>query len=399
MKILKDMDIKNKDVIVRVDFNVPIEEGKIIDTKRIDDSLKTIVYLINEGCKVILLSHFGKVKKEEDMIKNTLEPVYNYLSGKLDSKVYFSKHTSGVELTKIVVAMNKGEVLLVENTRFEDLNGKLESSNDIQLAEYWASLADVFVLDAFGSCHREHSSTCGIAKFIPSCVGLLVEEEVNSLNKYLINNSKPFGVVMGGAKIDDKLFIIKSLIDKCDVMVLGGGLANTCLKVLGYDMKSSLCSNEEEVLNEVRNILNNYKDKIVLPGDVVVGKIIDPTYVKMTTVDSLLEDEAIYDFGMKSVDVVKSRIANCNTLFINGTLGMYENNMFANGTKELLNYLVDKNVVKVAGGGDAVGAINSLGYSDSFTYLSTGGGATLKFIANGSLVALDRIEEYNANFC
>lgn len=393
-KCVNEIDVLNKRVIVRVDFNVPIKDGKILDTSKIDKALETINYLISQNSKIVLLSHLGKVKSEEDKLINTLKPVYEYLKTVIKSNVYFSEVTRSIDLENKVNNLNAGDVILIENTRWEDFPKKLESSNDPQLSLYWSSLGDVFVLDAFGSSHREHASTCGIARYIPSCYGFLVAKELKYLDEYVLHAEHPFTVFMGGAKIDDKLKVIKVLIDKCDYLLLGGGLANTCLKVMGYNIGGSICSTNEEVLKEVSQLLNNYKNKIILPVDVIVGSTYDNNYIDYKLLDLVTDNETIMDIGVKTINQYKEIIFNqTKTFFMNGTPGKYEDNRFANGTKELCELLKNANCKKIAGGGDAVGAINKLGYDSSFNYLSTGGGATLLYIANGSLAALDKIEK------
>lgn len=395
-KIVNEIDIDNKRVIVRCDFNVPIKNGKILDSSKIDAATETINYLIEHNCKIILLSHLGKVRSEADKQKNTLKPVFEYLKTILKTNVYFYEKTRSLDLDNKVKGLNSREVLLIENTRHEDYPDKLESNNDIQLAMYWSNLGDIFVLDAFASAHRAHASTCGIAKFIPSCYGFLVAKEMANLDKYINHPEHPFTIVMGGAKMDDKLALIKTLIKKCDFMLLGGALANTCLKVLGYDIGSSLASDKPEILKEVYKIVNEYKEKIILPTDAIIGRSYDDNFVDYVTINELNIDDSINDIGVKTLNQYREIINNSTkTLFMNGTVGKYEDKRFANGTKELLEMIKNSPCTKVAGGGDALSAINTFGYQQYFNYLSTGGGATLEYIANGSLIALDVIAKEN----
>lgn len=395
-KIVNEIDIDNKRVIVRCDFNVPIKNGKILDSSKIDAATETINYLIEHNCKIILLSHLGKVRSEADKQKNTLKPVFEYLKTILKTNVYFYEKTRSLDLDNKVKGLNSREVLLIENTRHEDYPDKLESNNDIQLAMYWSNLGDIFVLDAFASAHRAHASTCGIAKFIPNCYGFLVAKEMANLDKYVNHPEHPFTIVMGGAKMDDKLALIKTLIKKCDFMLLGGALANTCLKVLGYDIGSSLASDKPEILKEVYKIVNEYKEKIILPTDAIIGRSYDANFVDYVTINELNIDDSINDIGVKTLNQYREIISNSTkTLFMNGTVGKYEDKRFANGTKELLEMIKNSPCTKVAGGGDALSAINTFGYQQCFNYLSTGGGATLEYIANGSLIALDVIAKEN----
>lgn len=391
-KLVNEIDVQGKRVIVRCDFNVPVKDGNIIDASKIDAAKETINYLIEQNCKIILLSHFGKVKTEEDKINNSLKPVYEYLKEHLNTNVYFHEKPRSLDLELRIAELQPKDVILLENTRFEDVPDKLESSNDPQLAMYWASLADVFVLDAFASAHRAHASTCGIAKYIPSCYGFLVGKEISMLTQYVLQAKHPFTIIMGGAKIDDKLSLIKTLITKCDHMLLGGGLANTALKVMGYNVGTSLVSNDPEVLKEVYDIVNTYREKIILPTDVIIGRAYDEQFVQYAVLNDLTIDDIISDVGLKTLNQYRLILENeTKMLFMNGTVGKYEDRRFANGTKELLEIIRNANCTKVAGGGDAVSAINKFGYQNDFDYLSTGGGATLEFLANGTLPAIEAI--------
>lgn len=390
---IQDMNLTNKKVIVRCDFNVPIKNGQILDDKKIRASLETINYLINQNCRVILLSHLGKVKSAEDKLKNTLEPVAYRLNELLPTKVIFSKQTKSPTLDLRVQALKPKEVLLIENTRYEDFPEKLESNNDIRLASYWASLADVFVLDAFASAHRLHASTAGIAKFIPSCLGFLVQKELKMLDDYCLNPKHPFTIIMGGAKIDDKLDLMLKLLPKCDNLLLTGGLANSCLKALGLNIGSSLATNNQEILNRVREMLIKYRTKINLPLDAIVGVNYNDTYVAQKPINAITENESINDIGPNTINKYASIINESKEVFLNGTAGIYEDKRFANGTKELLQVLKYSSAEVIAGGGDCLSAINNFGYEDAFTYLSTGGGATLEYLVNEKLPAIDAIEE------
>ncbi len=392
-KIVNEVNVVGKKVIVRVDFNVTIKNGKVVDSKRIDDSLKTINYLIAQGSKIILMSHLGKVKNEDDKSKNTLRPVYDYLVGVLNTNVFFSEFTRGIELENLINSLTHGDVLLMENTRFEDLNSKAESSCNEELSTYWASLADIFVFDAFGSAHRSHASTSGLARKMNSCLGFLVNDEINKIDTYVMKATHPFTIVMGGAKVDDKLSLIKSLIDKCDYMLVAGGIANSFLKVLDVNVGESLVTKDTFVLDEIKAILLKDINKIILPTDVIVGKKYDPNYVKQKSIESIESDDVILDIGYNTLNSFKDiLVKSTQTLFMNGTVGLSEDVKFANGTKEILSTLDNCNYVKVAGGGDAVLAINKFGHKDSFTFLSTGGGATLNYIADGSLVVIDEVK-------
>lgn len=392
-KTLKNTDIKNKRVVLRCDLNVPIKDGFILDDSKIKASLETINYLMDNNCKIIILSHLGKVKTPADKAKNSLEPVYNRLRELLKREIYFSRETRAVNLYMQVENMLPKDVLLLENTRFEDLNGNLESGCDPQLSMYWASLCDVFVMDAFGTSHRKHASTYGISKYVPSCIGFLVEKELIALDKFIINGKRPLTIVMGGAKIEDKISLIEKFLDKCDHLLLTGGIANTFLKVLNINVGASLCSKNPEILEKVKNILLNYREKIMLPLDVVVANTYDKNYIKYKRLNELDADDIIYDCGNKTIERYKSIIEESETIFVNGTMGRYEDLRFANGTKEFLNMLANSNKILVAGGGDSVSAINNFGFKDSFTYLSSGGGATLEYLTTNNLPGLEGIDE------
>lgn len=392
-KTLKQTDLKDKKVVLRCDFNVPIENGNILDDTKIRESLETIQYLMDQNCKIVILSHLGKVKTMEDKIKYTLEPVYNRLKELLKREIYFSKETRAVNLFMQVETLLPKDILILENTRFEDLNGNLESGCDTQLAMYWASLCDVFVMDAFGSAHRKHASTYGISKYVPSCIGFLVEKELISLKKFVIDAKKPFTVVMGGAKIEDKIKLIEKFLEKCDYLLLTGGIANTFLKVLNINIGASLASKNPEILEKVKELLLNYRDKIMLPLDVIVANTYDKNYVKYKRLNELDADDIILDCGNKTIEKYKTAIMQSETIFVNGTMGKYEDNRFSNGTKEFLHLLANSEKIVVVGGGDSVSAVNTFGFKDAFTYLSSGGGATLTYLTTNTLEGLMGIDE------
>lgn len=392
-KTLRNTDVKNKRIVLRCDLNVPIKDGFILDDSKIKASLETINYLIENDCKIIILSHLGKVKTKADKAKNTLEPVYNRLRELLKREIYFSRETRAVNLYMQVESMLPKDVLLLENTRFEDLNGNLESGCDPQLSMYWASLCDVFVMDAFGTSHRKHASTYGISKYVPSCIGFLVEKELTCLDKFVINGKRPLTIVMGGAKIEDKIGLIEKFLDKCEHLLLTGGIANTFLKVLNINIGASLCSKNPEILEKVKNMLLTYRDKIMLPLDVIVANTYDENYVKYKRLNELDENDIILDCGNKTIEKYKTAIDESETVFVNGTMGKYEDIRFANGTKEFLRMLSMSNKILVAGGGDSVSAINNLGYTKAFTYLSSGGGATLEYLTTNKLPGLEGIDE------
>lgn len=371
MNTLKDIDIKNKNVIIRCDFNVPMEGNVIKDNSKIVKSIKTLKCLIDNNCKVVILSHFGRVKSEEDKEKNTLKYVGQELSNLLQREVKFVNKCMGEKVKEFVYSCNKGDVILLENTRIMDYPEKLESGNNLELAKFWASLGEIFINDAFGSMHRAHASTAGICKYLPSAIGFLVEDELNHLNILVKEAPHPFCVFMGGAKVDDKLPIIKSLLDRCDYLLLGGGIANSFLKAKGANVGLSVVTNDEAILSELNELMNKYKGKIILP------------------IDFTIDDGIIYDIGSKSIEMYKKYIMDSEIIFVNGTCGKFEDDRFTEGTKGLFEALKMSNKKVIVGGGDTVSAVSKFGYENSFYYLSSGGGATLEYIADGTLKALE----------
>lgn len=389
-KTIRDYDLYNKKVIIRVDFNVPIESGKIMDDNRIKSSLKTIEYAINNNAKVILLSHLGRVKTPEDKEKYSLRIVADRLSELLNKKVIFSSVTTGKELEDKINNLNMQDVLLVENTRFEDLNQERESSNDPTLGKYWASLGDIFINDAFGTSHRSHASNVGIASNIENGIGFLVEEELKNLNLAILNPKRPYALILGGSKISDKIGVIENLVNMCDYILIGGGMAYTFLKSIGYNIGSSIV--DDANLDFCKNILDKYVDKIVLPIDSIVSKKIDGDVLEKGN-DSFSDDDIGLDIGSKTIEKFKSTLDKCNLVVWNGPLGMFENEKYSNGTKKILQYLSESNKDVIIGGGDTSSAAINFGYKDKFTHISTGGGASLVFLEGKSLPGIDIIDD------
>ncbi len=379
MKYLSETTIKKKKILLRCDFNVPIKDGVITDDTKIKLSLKTINYLLKNDNTVIILSHFGRVKKEEDKNNNSLKVVYEYLKNIMD--IEFIEDPLHLE----AINDNSNKCYLVENTRFTDVPVKRESSNDLKLAKYWAQFASVFVIDAFASLHRLHASTAGLANYLDTYLGFLVEEEIKGLEPLIKNNTHPFLVIMGGAKVDDKIKIIESLIEKCDKIIITGGILNTFLKVKGYNVGNSLVSNEEDVLEVVHKLLTDYNDKIFYSKDFVVERLGKKEVVSL---DEIEKDDIIYD-NLVNFD---NLISDAEIIFFNGTCGKYENELYQQGTLKLLENLRSKKDKVYIGGGDTVSAVHNLGFSNEFAYLSSGGGATLSYVAEGKLDVLEYIE-------
>ena len=377
MKLITDADVKGKKVIVRVDFNVPIKDGKIIDDNRIVSSLKTINYLVKNNAKVILLSHLGRVKTEDDKKTNSLKIVANHLSTLVDCPVYFTCETRGPEVEACVNSLLEGEILLLENTRFEDVPKTLESSCDEKLSKYWASLGDIFVLDAFGTAHRCHASTYGISKYIPSYAGFLVNDEVEMLDKALKEKRK---LLLGGAKVDDKIGVLNNLVPTSDLVLIGGAMCFTFLKAKGFNTGKSLVS--EENLDYCKELLEKYDDKIVLPLDFV-------TEDGVKDIDEFNNNDIGFDIGPKTIREFESKLENSNLVLWNGPLGKYEEKEYENGTKELMKYLESQKYPTILAGGDVTGASKYFGVK--MYYVSTGGGSTLEYLEGKKFKTLERL--------
>ncbi len=390
MKTIKDMDIDSKKVIIRCDFNVPIKDGKIIDDTRIKASLKTINYCLEHNAKIILLSHLGRVKEEADLQKNDLAPVATRLSELLNKEVLFIPKTRGVEVEDAISKMQPTDIVLLQNTRYEDLDGKKESSNDPELGKYWASLGDVFINDAFGTIHRAHASNVGIATNIPSAFGFLIEEELTALSE--LNDPKhPFIVILGGAKVSDKIGVIENLVTKADKILIGGGMAFTFLKSEGYEVGNSLV--DQENIEFCTKMLREHPEKLVLSVDAkVTTEYSNDTPSTIKDITDFEYNEMGLDIGPKTIETFEKYLKDASIVVWNGPLGVYEFTNYQNGTKELLKYLVDNNIKVILGGGDIVAAAATLGYKDKVYHASTGGGATLEYLEGKKLPGIEIIK-------
>ena len=374
MEYIENIDTKNKKVILRLDLNVTIKNGEIMDDTKIVKSIPTIKYLLNNGCNILIMSHLGKIKSLEDQMQNSLKPVKDVLERLLEQEVVFVPNTRDPMLKE---TLDTNRLVLLENTRFEDYPGKLESGCDEELSKYWASLGEVFINDAFGTTHRRHASNYGSSKYLPSAYGLLIKQELDGLDPIVNNINRPFAVIMGGAKVDDKIALIKTLVKESDYLLVGGGIANTFLKAEGKEIGNSLYS--ADYVEEVKELISIYKEKINTPIDVVVN---DNDEVKTINIEDITDTCTIYDIGPKTVEKYIEILKNSNTVFMNGTMGMYEDENYRAGTELLLRGLTGIKANKVAGGGDAVAAVKKLQYEDAFDFLSTGGGASLEYIAD-----------------
>lgn len=390
MKTIKDMNLENKKVLIRCDFNVPIKDGNIVDDTRITAALPTIQYALEKKAKVILFSHLGRIKEESDLIKNNLAPVAKRLEELLKRPVTFVEKTRGEILENAINNMNEQDIVLVQNTRYEDLNGKKESKNDQELGAYWASLGDVFVNDAFGTIHRAHASNVGIASHLDSCIGFLIEKELTAL-KELDNPEHPFIVVLGGAKVADKVGVIENLVKKADKILIGGGMAFTFLKAEGYEIGNSLL--DEESIDFCKKIVKAYPDKIVLPVDVAVTtEYSEKEEYRVKDISDLEYNEMGLDIGPNTEKLFENYLKEAKIAVWNGPLGVYEFEKYKQGTNHILQFIVDNNIKIILGGGDIVAAASTSGYKDKVYHASTGGGATLEYLEGKTLPGLEAIK-------
>lgn len=384
-KNITEYNYVGKKVIIRCDLNVPILNGKITDDTRIKESLHSIKYLIEKKAKIIILSHLGKVKTEEDKKANTLYPVYLRLKELLNTEVYFSKELTGRDLETKINKLYPGQVLLLENTRYLDVPNKLESNCDEELSKYWASLADIFIDDAYGTAHRTHASNVGIAKYLPNALGFLMEKEVTNLEEIIEENTHPFVVVLGGKKISDKTLVIDNLIKKCDYLLLGGGMCFTFLKAQNYNVGSSIV--EDNNIPYCKNLLREYSSKIILPLDIMTNN------KQVKDINALDNEDIGYDIGPKTITQFKNILSLAKRVIINGPMGIYEETSFANGTKEIYEILKEKHIKTLIGGGDSAASVNLLGYNNCFYHISTGGGATLEYLSGKKLPGIEIIND------
>ena len=391
-KTLKDLNVENKRVLVRVDFNVPIKEGIITDTNRIEASLTTIKYLIDDNAKVILMSHLGRPKGEPKP-EFSLKPVAQKLSEMIGQDVKFIDSDKVVDDSVIEESkkLQPKEIMLIQNTRFR----KEEEKNDEKFSKELSQLADLYVNDAFGTSHRAHASNVGVSKFLPSAVGFLVQKEIEIMGKALENPERPFTAILGGAKVSDKIGVIENLLDKVDTILIGGAMAFTFIKSQGKNVGKSLI--EEDKLDLAKSLLEKAQEKgvkIFLPVDFVVAKeMSEESDYKVINIDDFTDDIAGFDIGTKTIKIFDEEIQKSKTIVWNGPMGVFEIEQFSKGTFEIANSLVKSKATTIVGGGDSASAIAKSGNKDKVTHVSTGGGASLEFLEGKVLPGIDCIDE------
>lgn len=392
-KVVTDLDVAGKKVLVRADFNVPMKDGAITNDNRIVQALPTINYLIENNAKVILFSHLGKVKAEEDKAKLSLKPVADRLAELLGKEVAFVPETRGEALEAAVAALKDGDVLVFENTRFEDVDGKKESKNDAELGKYWASLGDLFVNDAFGTAHRAHASNVGIASNLESAAGFLMEKEIKFIGGAVDEPVRPFVAILGGAKVSDKIGVIKHLLNKADKVLIGGGMAYTFMKAQGLEIGKSLL--EADKVELAKELLESAGDKLILPIDAKMahefGNDVEITIAKN---EEFPADQMALDIGPASVELFAKELEGAKTVVWNGPMGVFELSNFAQGTIGVCEAIAKlSDAVTIIGGGDSAAAAMQLGFADDFTHISTGGGASLEYLEGKELPGVASISD------
>ncbi len=391
-KVVTDLDLNGKKVLVRADFNVPMKDGVITNDNRIQAALPTIQYIIEQGGKVVLFSHLGKVKTEEDKEGKSLRPVADRLSELLGKDVTFVPETRGEVLETAIAGLNTGDVLVVENTRFEDIDGKKESKNDPELGKYWAGLGDVFVNDAFGTAHRAHASNVGIASNLESAAGFLMDKEIKFIGGAVDEPKRPFVAILGGAKVSDKIGVIENLLSKADKVLIGGGMTYTFYAAKGIEIGKSLV--EEDKIELARTLIEKGGDKLVLPIDSVTSPEFSndaPTEIHDFAVPA---DQMGLDIGPKTIELFTKELQGAKTVVWNGPMGVFEMSNFAQGTIGVCEAIANlTDATTIIGGGDSAAAAMQLGFADQFTHISTGGGASLEYLEGKELPGVASISD------
>ena len=378
-KTVKDVDLKDKRVLMRVDFNVPMKDGKVTDDKRIRASLPTIKYILDQGAALILMSHLGRPKSASDS-EFSLRPVAEALSSLLEIPIQMAPNTVGSEVETMVKELKPGDVLMLENTRFQEG----EEKNDLELAKQLSVLGEVYVNDAFGSAHRAHASTEGVARFLPAVSGFLMEKELDHLGRAVGNPEHPYVAILGGAKISDKIDVVESLLSKADKLIIGGGMANIFLAAKGLNMQDSLV--EESAIDTAKSILEKAGDKLILPVDTVIAdKFAEDANTQIVDVDKIPPGWRIMDVGPKTLELYKQALEGAKLIVWNGPVGVFEMPKFAEGTFALAKMLADSGATTVIGGGDSASAVKKAGVAKQMTHVSTGGGASLEFLEGKEL--------------
>ena len=390
-KTIKDIDLKGKKVLVRCDFNVPMDENKnITDNRRIVSALPTIKYLLENNCAIILCSHLGRPKGEFKP-EFSLQPVAKELSKQLNIEVKMAKDVIGENAKELANNLKEGEVMLLENVRFHSE----ETDNNEEFAKELASMADIYVNDAFGAAHRAHSSTAGVAKFLPAVSGFLIEKELNFLGNAISNPERPFVAILGGAKVSDKIGVIDSLLEKVDTLIIGGGMAYTFFKAQGYNVGDSIC--EIDKLDLAKQAMEKAKSKgvkLMLPIDTKIGKEFKPdTESKIVPWTEIPNGWEGFDIGEKTIEMFKEELKNAKTVIWNGPLGLFEFEQFATGTNSIAETLANLDATTIIGGGDSAAAVEKAGLSPKMTHISTGGGASLEFLEGKKLPGIECLQD------
>lgn len=392
-RTVEDLDVRGKKVLVRCDFNVPMNEnGEITDDRRIRSAIPTIEYIINNGGKVILMSHLGRPKGEPNP-KYSLEPVAKRLTELLNKEVIFAADDNvvGENAKKAVAEMNEGDIVLLQNTRYR----KEETKNGEEFAKELASLADLFVNDAFGTAHRAHASNVGVSQYLPSAVGYLVKKEIEVMGKAMSNPERPFVAILGGAKVSDKIGVIENLLDKVDSLLIGGGMMFTFLKAKGYEIGKSLLEEDKiELAKELMAKAEGKGVKLVLPVDTVVAKEFkNDTEFRTVKVEEIPADMMGLDIGEETRKIFAEEILKAKTVVWNGPMGVFEMENFAKGTEAIAEAMAKSDAVTIVGGGDSAAAVEKTGYNDKMTHISTGGGASLEFFEGKTLPGIAAIDD------